>query len=583
MPSTTTRHTRSPAPTTVARALVAALALAGCGPGGDAADGSPPRGMVTGTTGAAAIEGGVEILKAGGSAADAAMSTALTQICMAAGSWVSYAGLMTMVYYDAEADEVQNMNAAYNTVKNETDPESIPGIDFSQGFAGFEAEPDGRTVLVPGFMKGVEAANERFGKLPFADLFTSAITCAEEGFTYQEGNAGQYAFREKVLSRLPETKAVFTKADGSPYQEGDLFKQPALAETLRKIAEQGTDYMYKGPWAEKLVELVGDIGGKMTVEDMANYDVLWSTPARGTYHGYDLYMHGSPAEGGIGLIEAMNLAELAGLSDIGHYGESPEALFWLTQIARPGLTFGVGGQEAADAVAAVIGAELNHETRVDKETSAKLWAAIQDGSFPGAVVPTEGAPAHSDAIVAIDRWGNIAAVVHSINTVSWGTTGVFVDGISIPDSGIFQQGMMAQIEPGTRLPDPTNPGLVLKDGKPFMGFSSIGSGLHQRTIGGLLSVLDFGLTPAEAVDKPALGTFSLGATMDGDMSRAAQGVGIGDYSPDFIAAVEAMGQAIEENDGTRGYWIAIMIDPETGELRGSSIRGLALGGRAVGY
>ena len=565
---------------TLMATLVSVLALSACGP---RAEPNTPRGMVTGTTGAQAIEGGVEILKAGGSAADAAMSTALTQICMAAGSWVSYAGLMTMVYYDAESGEVHNMNAAYNTVAAETDPLTIPGIDLTTGFGGFEAEPNGRTVLVPGFMKGVEAANERFGKLPFKDLFTSAIACAEDGFEYQEGNAGQYVFREQVLSRLPETKAVFTKADGSPYEAGDMFTQPALAGTLRMVAEQGADYMYAGPWAEKLVQMVGDIGGRMNVEDLANYEVVWSEPARGSYRGYDLYAHGSPAEGGIGLIEAMNLAELAGVSDHGHYGDSPEALFWLTQIARPGLTFAIGGQEAADGIAAMIGADLTHETRVQKETSAKLWGTIRDGSFPGVVVPEGGAAPHSDAVVAIDQWGNITAVVHSINTVSWGTTGIFVDGISIPDSGIFQQGMMAQIEPGSRLPDPTNPGLVLKDGKPFMGFSSIGSGLHQRTIGGLISVLDFGLTPSEAVDKPALGSFSFSALAEDGSGPAAQGVGVDDYPPEFIAEVEAMGQPIEENDATRGYWIAIMIDPESGELHGASIRGLALGGRAVGY
>ncbi len=565
---------------TTTAVLVSMLGLSSCSPQPEP---TTPRGMVTGTTGAQAIEGGVEILKAGGSAADAAMSTALTQICMAAGSWVSYAGLMTMVYYDAESGEVHNMNAAYNTVAAETDPLTIPGIDLTAGFGGFEAEPNGRTVLVPGFMKGVEAANERFGKLPFKDLFTSAIACAEDGFEYQEGNAGQYAFREQVLSRLPETKAIFTKADGSTYEAGDMFAQPALAHTLRMVADQGTDYMYKGPWAEKLVELVGDIGGRMTVEDLASYEVVWSEPAHGSYHGFDLHAHGSPAEGGIGLIEAMNLAELAGVSDHGHYGDSPEALFWLAQIARPGLTFAIGGQEAADGIAAMIGADLTHETRVLKETSAKLWGAIEDGSFPGVVVPESAAAPHSDAVVAIDRWGNMAAVVHSINTVSWGTTGIFVDGISIPDSGIFQQGMMAQIEPGSRLPDPTNPGLVLRDGKPFMGFSSIGSGLHQRTIGGLISVLDFGLTPSEAVDKPALGSFSFNALGEDASGPAAQGVGVGDYPPEFIAEVEAMGQPIEENDATRGYWIAIMIDPETGDLHGASIRGLALGGRAVGY
>ena len=201
-----------------------------------------------------------------------------------------------------------------------------------------------------------------------------------------------------MLSRLPETKAVFTRSDGSPYQAGDTLTQPALAETLRMVADQGADYMYTGPWAEKLVEMVGDIDGRMTLEDLANYEVVWSRPARGSYHGFDMYAHGSPAEGGVGLIEAMNLAELAGVSDHGHYGDSPEALFWLTQISRPGLTFAVGGKQAADGIAAMIGADLTHETRVRKETSAKLWGAIQDGSFPGVVVP-EGTVAHSDAVV----------------------------------------------------------------------------------------------------------------------------------------------------------------------------------------
>src|SRR6185503_10782963 len=90
-------------------------------------DARPPtvtgrHGMVTGTTGAAAIAGGVEVLKQGGSAADAAMATAMTQICMAAGSWVSYAGILTMVYFDAASGKTYNLNAAYNTVKGETDP-----------------------------------------------------------------------------------------------------------------------------------------------------------------------------------------------------------------------------------------------------------------------------------------------------------------------------------------------------------------------------------------------------------------------------------------------------------------------------
>src|SRR5688572_22107928 len=90
------------------------------------------HGMITATTGSNAIEGGVEILKGGGSAADAAVATALTQICMAAGSWVSYAGIMTMVYFDAATGNVYNLNAGYNTVKAETDAMTMPGVDLAE-------------------------------------------------------------------------------------------------------------------------------------------------------------------------------------------------------------------------------------------------------------------------------------------------------------------------------------------------------------------------------------------------------------------------------------------------------------------
>ncbi len=197
------------------------------------------------------------------------------------------------------------------------------------------------------------------------------------------------------------------------------------------------------------------------------------------------------------------------------------------------------------------------------------------GRLPG-VAPAAAAAAHSDSVVAIDRWGNMAAVVHSINTVSWGATGIFVEGISIPDSAAFQQSAIAATGRGSRLPDPTNPGLVARSGKPVMTFGSIGSGLHIRTISSLVGVLDFGLTPQQAIDEPSIGCFEFGG-----IDKLT--VGTGEFSPEFLQALRDLGQDVSENDPLRGYWIGIQIDPDTRELRGGSIRELAMGGRAVGY
>lgn len=543
------------------------------------------RGMVTATTGAAAVDAGVEVLRQGGSAADAVAATALTQVCLAAGSWVSYAGIFSMVYFDAASGRIHNLNAGYNTVRDETDPAGIPGIRLGdigeKGLSAFGYDPpSGRTALVPGFMAGIEAALERFGKVPLTAVFAPAIRCAEQGFTWALGNAQQYAFRAPVLARLPETKSIFTKPDGSAYAPGELFKQPALAETLRRAAQDGVrNYMYLGEWARRLVEAVRRDGGFMTLRDLADYQVLWSEPAHGTYKGYDIYSQGLPASGGVNLIEAMHLAEIAQLSQYGRYTDSPLALYWLAQIAKPAYLFGpgaVGATAASREAAAALGLDLSLRARVTKSSAAKLWSAIESGKLADVAPPRALAPAHSDSIVAIDQWGNMAAVVHSINTVAWGATGIFVDGISIPDSAAFQQAAIAAAGPGARLPEPTNPGVILKDSKPILAFGSIGSGLHIRTVAALIGVLDFAQTPQQAINEPSLGSFEFGGTRKLTVGRD-------ELTPQQLQAVRDLGQEVAENDPLRGYWIGIQIDPHTRELHGGSIRELALGGRAVGY
>jgi len=535
------------------------------------------NGLVTGTTGASAQEAGVRMLKAGGTAADAIVATAMNQVCLAAGSWVSYAGLMNVIYYEAATGKIYNMNASFDTVEDETNAATIQAPDFSKGLKGVAAIPaDGRNVLVPGFLKGAEELVKRFGKLDLKQVTAPSIECATEGFPVTEGGVQQLAFRKDVLSRDPETKAVFFKPDGSDYAAGEIFKQPALAATLGKFADQGADYIYKGPWAEKLVQKTRELGGKLSMKDMETYDVIWTEPVHANYHGYDVYVHGLPAAGGVNTLEALALADLAGLSDMPYYAESPEALMTLSNITRVAVPLTYGGA----AMGAAMQMDLSYEGRLNPETTAKLWAIMQAGHFPG-VVPPKTAPAHSDGVVVVDKEGNVAAMVHSINTVSWGTNGLNIDGISIPDSAAIQVPAVVATVPGERLTDPTNPGLVMKDGKPFLGFASIGAGLHQRTIAGLISVLDFGMTPQEAINAPAFGFTEFTAAG----ATGAQTIGKGDLSPEMIAAVGELGLEIKEEDSMRGYWIAIEIDPETGELKGGGPRefDISMGGRAVGY
>ena len=202
-------------------------------------------GMVVGLTGQQAVHAGLGILKQGGTAADAAMATAMSQVVEVAGSYISFAGIMSMTYYDAASGKVHFLNACYNTPSGEKDPLSIPKLNPYT----LKGNPSGRTALVPGFMAGVEAAHARFGKLPFAKLFEPAIALADEGFRIDPVLAGFIKHRKEVLSRLPATKRVFTKENGKLYDQGDLFRQPELAKTLRQVSLKGTSFLYEGDWA----------------------------------------------------------------------------------------------------------------------------------------------------------------------------------------------------------------------------------------------------------------------------------------------------------------------------------------------
>lgn len=166
-------------------------------------------GMVVCTTNGVAAHVGAEILRKGGTAADAAVATALSQIVLATGSYVSFAGIYSMVYYSAKDDEVYSIGAEYNIPKNETDPLSIPKMN--------SGTPSGRSALVPGFFAGIEEAHRRFGTLPRADLFAPAIHLAREGFEFTDYLEGLVRSRQSVLSRMERTKKIFTKPNGEFY------------------------------------------------------------------------------------------------------------------------------------------------------------------------------------------------------------------------------------------------------------------------------------------------------------------------------------------------------------------------------
>jgi gamma-glutamyltranspeptidase / glutathione hydrolase len=537
------------------------------------------KGMVAVTHDAFSARIGLEALQQGGSAADAALATSLAQIALDAGAVTSYAGILTMVYYDAASKKVYSLNAGYNTVLEEREPLTIPG----------GGKPSGRTALVPGFFAGVQAAHDRFGKLPFASLFDPAIYLAEKGFVVDPALSFWINMRKDVLSRLPETKQVFTKENGEFYKAGDLFKQPRLAETLRKVATQGTNYIYLGEWAKKLVAAVQSEGGKITLADLKAYRPIWSEPMQTSYHGYQIYSLGLPSLGGVNTIEAFNLLEAADLKQYGHYTTSPEALYEFIRICRAGYFLSLWPPQTLKVYLPDF--DLSPESRVKKESARLLWRNMHEPAWEkmlSVITPKGKSENHSAGVVAVDGKGNIAAVLHSINTGLWGSTGIFVDGISVPDSAAIQQPVIARLKPGDRLPETTNPIIVLKNGKPYLASSSIGSALHQTTMSNLVNILDFGMDLKKSIDTPNfMGPF-FGNLIGGGppvpqlhMEVLAEG----EFDENLVKAVVAKGQAIKllpkHQTGGLNYWVAIQIDPKTGKRIG--VAPPLLNGEIAGY
>lgn len=493
---------------------------------------------LTATANEQAVKEGLLLLRNGGTAMDAALSVALSEIAATGGKHVSFAGIINLVYYEAESGKVYNMNGAFNTLKYEDEPLSIGSRDFS-----VNSKLDGRKVLVPGFFKGVAEAHKRFGKLSFSTVMKNAINIAENGFIWSSVDSSNFAMNKHLLFRNPETKQIFIKADGNYYSPGDAFKQPRLAETLKQISKNGADYIYKGEWARKFVKTVQEYGGKISIEDLNAYDVIWSEPAKGYYHGYQVYAHGYPSMGGASLIEALNLAEAAELSEKGHYSKSAEALHTLYQIC--------------DAAEYYNGTSF--QDRLSKESAIEKWTTIARKKSAGKFERINKTRSeHSANVVAVDQWGNIVALIHSINTNAWGSNALFIDGISIPDPAAAWQNEIYEAGPGKRLVENTNPGLILKDGRAVLAFSCIGGGLNNQTLASIISVLDFQMTPEQVVQLPAFGFAYL---QNGEAILTIQA---NKFDRKLLNDAESLGAKFEEHPAAvGGFWSAIFIDSGT--------------------
>src|SRR5207245_10685060 len=186
-------------------------------------------------------------------------------------------GDLFALVYVAKEDKLYGLNASGWSPKAMT-----PDFVRSKGAADKMPQRGPSTVTVPGVVAGWDALRKRFGALPFSMSLAPAIFHAENGFPLMEITAGLWTRSEKLLGEHPNSRATFL-VDGRAPGAGQIFRNPALARSLRRIAEQGRDGFYKGPTAQAIVDVVRERGGVMTLDDLGEFQSEWVEPIETTY------------------------------------------------------------------------------------------------------------------------------------------------------------------------------------------------------------------------------------------------------------------------------------------------------------
>ncbi|MEO9130755.1 MAG: gamma-glutamyltransferase [Sphingomonas sp.] len=531
---------------------------------------SSRQGLVTGTASPIAVHAGAEALRQGGTAADAAIATALTQVTTMLGANVSYAGVAQIVYFEARTGRVYTLDAGWGTWRGERSPATIPGTDLSMitGRTTAATGAAGRKALVPGFMAGMAAIHHRFGRLPFPTLFAPSIWYAEHGVPVTPLLGAYFGVAQAGLSQTPEGRA-FTLPDGvHPPKVGERFVPPGLAATLKSVAREGAGYMYRGAWARHYVATLGAHGGAASMVDMAVYKPRWTAPLSTSFAGATVYGPDQGNSNGCAILTALNLLDHAGPS--ARYWQDA-ASFRTTALA---LRFAIsapyaGGIKAFEHSAGFDGTCAARLTPAYGAAAAKAFETLTIGS----AIPPEGH--HSASVVAIDRWGNVAALVHSSNTPLWGDTGMVVDGVPVPAAAGIYQYRLAGITPGDRLPGDMVPLILMRHGKPEIAIASIGTSLVPETVRLMLG-LGRGEDGATWLAAPPL-LFNFEAMKDAIGERE-ELVPAGSYPADLLARLRTRDLHIREVDSQRTLFLrgtaVVGALGSHGERQGSEVPGV---------
>ncbi len=454
---------------------------------------------------------GVEVLKRGGNAVDAAVAVgfAMAVTYPRAGN-IGGGGFMII--------HLANRNQQFAIDYRET----APAATTPEMYLDARGEPDpkklrelGSAVGVPGTVAGLALAHQKYGsgKFTLGQLISPAIVLARDGIPVEDDVADSLPYMQPMFARWPASAKIFLRSDGRVLAPGDRLVQSDLARTLYAIARNGPRAFYEGPIAEKIAAAVRAAGGVMTADDLKNYRAVERAPLRGTYRGYDVVSMPPPSSGGVILLQMLNLLEQYKLRQ-----NDPASLHLMIEAMK--LAYADRAQHLGDPDTVKV--------PVAGLSSKNYAKALREGIDPDKAKPARdikpGNPVSFDGdntthYSVVDRFGNAVSNTYTLN-LSYGNglvaagTGVLLNNElddfaakpNAPNSfGLIGLNAANAPGPNKRPLSSMTPTIVLKDGKPVLITGSPGgSRIITTVLQVILNVLDYKTPVAVAVAAPRL-------------------------------------------------------------------------------
>jgi gamma-glutamyltranspeptidase/glutathione hydrolase len=462
-----------------------------------------------------ATEAGLEILRQGGSAADAAMAVMLALTVVEPQS-SGIGGGSFMLYHDAAANRLLTYDGR-ETAPAAAGPDRFLRADGTPMPSG-EAVPGGLSVGVPGNIRLAALAHERHGRLPWAALFAPAIRLAQEGFEVTPRLSARIGgARIAQLRQSPEGRAIYLTAEGQPRPAGSRIANPGLAALLREIAAQGADAFYRGPAAERLRQAVASAPvnpATISESDLAGYRVRERDPVCGRYRTYRICGMGPPSSGGIAVYTILKQLERFDMAALGR--DNPLSWHLIAESMRLAYADRARWIGDPDFASVPIGGLTSDAYLASRSAMIRLDRAMPSvaaGLPPGAArVPAVDAAADGGTshLSVVDGFGNAASVTSTIEA-GFGS-GLVVDGYvlnnELTDFSFVPQrdGALVPnwIEPGKRPLSSMSPTIVYDEqGRVVLVIGAAGGPtIIAQVAKALFGVLDWGLPVDEALALP---------------------------------------------------------------------------------